>query len=337
MLTAVKAPLKCFGLSYAKSDPTCRSCPHAAECQDYMGTRLDRIVVGETKFDLVPPGYKAVRHLEERDIIRRDIEAIYCRCYRQVFGGDSPAPGYVGRYSEKLIKLAETCKVPVPMFMLISMFGHYAAYPTTPFSPATLVDGRAANRVNTYADACKQKFGAVNALLLDLITGDDMDVYDLEKRMRDSEAKVGRWIIDYKLYHQGQPFEPLFDDLETFLDPCWLAIEPRYERRLMLYSTRSVNPKISEQKDTQHQALKVYARLKKHRYEAICHYQTRENAMPKAVELVLNEYGYGPNDFEIEDKAITDPLQFWNRLAIALQHMECLLFVNYREGIYAST
>jgi hypothetical protein len=334
MLTAVKAPLTCFGLSYKKADPMCKACPHAADCRVYMGNRLSRIAVSDAKFSIVPQGFTATRHMEETNKTYRDIEAIYCECHFQVFG--SHPTGYVGIYCEKLFQLAELCKVSVPLFVLISMFGHSEAYPTTAFSPSMLVDNHAAVRVNRYADACKQKFGAVNAKLLDMLTNGDLDVYNLSKRMLDSEIKAGRWIIDYKLYHQGPPFEPMFDDIENLLDPCWLATETRYEQRMKLYSTRSVQPKDILDQDTYHSALTVYARMKKFKYEAICNHQTRENILPKAVGQVLHAYGYTAHDFEIEDKPISDPLQFWNRLAIAIQHLECLLFVNYQEGIYAS-
>lgn len=335
MLTAVKAPLTCFGLSHKKTDPMCKACPHAADCRVYMGNRLSRIAIGDAKFSLVPQELNATRRMEETNKEYRDIEALYCECYRQVFG--SKPVGYVGIYRDKLFQLAEICEVSVPLFILANMYGHCEAFPTSTFSPPMLVDNRAAHRVKCYTDACKQKFGAVSVRLLDLITGGDLAVYSLAQRMLDSEVRAGRWIIDYKLYHQGQPFEALFDDIENELDPCWLATEKRYEQRMKLYSTRSVQPENDPQQDTYHSALTVYARMKKFKHEAISNHQTRENIMPSAVEQVLHAFGYGTHDFEVEDKPIDDPLQFWNRLAVAIQHLECLLFVNYHEGIYASS
>jgi hypothetical protein len=296
-----------------------------------MGDRLSRIAVSEAQFALVPDTIP--RRTEELNEDYRDVEATYCACYRQVFGEDPV--GYVGLYREKVFKLADACQVTVPMFILINMFGHFQAFPETVFTPAMLVDNRAANRVRVYASACRKKFGSLSTQLLDTATNGDLVIYLLDKRMRESEILAGRWLIDYKLYHAGQPYELLFNELENELDPAWLATEQHYKQFIDDWSVRKNAPLDKETWATRHAALEIYKRMKKHRHEAISNFHSREKAMPEAVKTVLNERSYAPADFEITSRPVTDPLNFWSRLGTAIQHMECLLFVNYHEGIYA--
>lgn len=334
MLSAIKSPIGCFGLEYVKTDATCKTCPHVLKCQEIMGDRVHRVTVAHADFALIPNGF--VRRTEELNENYRDVDAIYVACYRQIFG-ENPV-GYVGSHREKVFQLADVCQVSVPMFILISMFGHYHAYPEKVFSPTMLIDNRAVNRVQVYAEACREKFGAVTVAALDRGTGGDIIDYDLEKRMRESEIMAGDWIIKYRLYHSGLPYEMLFTELENELDPAWLATDPHYEAFITDYSTRKRNPTDKESQATRHAALEVFKRMKRGQlrmYEAITNFRSRERIMPDAVRIVLRKQGYSPGDFEIDNKPITDTLHFWNRLAVAIQHMECLLFVNYHEGIYA--
>jgi hypothetical protein len=298
-----------------------------------MGDRLSRIAVSAVGFSLIPEGFFPHMKMEELNESYRDVGAIYCACYRQVFGEDPV--GYVGTFDEKVFKLADVCQVSVPMFILINMFGHSQAYPDTTFAPGMLVDNRAANRVRVYAEACREKFGSVSAGHLDTAMGGDLVVYDLENRMRESEILAGRWIIDYKLHHPGVPYEMLFNELENELDPAWLATEQHYKTFIDDYSTRKRNPVDKESQATRHAALEIYKRMKKHKHEAISNFRSRERVMPDAAKTVLSKYGYSPGDFEIGNRPVTDPLNLWYRLGSAIQHMECLLFVNYHEGLYA--
>ena len=168
----------------------CKACPHALECQGFMGNRLSRIAVAAASFSLIPEGFFKHMKVEDLNEDYRDVGAIYCACYRQVFG-EEPV-GYVSTLGEKVFKLASACQVSVPVFILTSMFGHAQAHDDTVFTPAMLVDNRAANRVRVYAEACRKKFGSVSATQLDVATGSDLADYDLEKRMRESEILAGR-------------------------------------------------------------------------------------------------------------------------------------------------
>lgn len=327
MLKAESSPLECFGLSWKKNDQVCKVCPHAPKCVEFMGFRQERIAISEVKFALVPE--TILRHHDEPDEDRRDIEAIYCECYRQVYGKDSL--GSVGAFRERLFKMATAAGVSLRNYVLVNMFAYQQAYPEKEFTPGLLIDGRALYRVKVYADACLERFGTLNAALLDVVTGGDLSEYDLAKRMRDAEVRAAQWIIDYKLWHQGLPYEPMFADLEPELDPGWLAVESHYEPILRQYTLREDEPESVLRHDT----VMIYKRLKKHKHEAIAYFRARERIMAEAVKDTLGIYGYTDTDFEVENRPYTDPLQFWNRLGIAIQHLECLLFVNYHEGIYA--
>jgi len=330
MLKAVAAPLPCFGLDFDPTLELCQTCPHQAGCRDYMGNRAERVTVGQALWSLVPATIE--RRGEELNEERRDIQAIYCECYRQVF--DASAVGSVGQFEHKLFELARAAQVPVQTFILVSMFGHSRAYPDAKFTPKTLVDNRALNRVKVYAQECVRRYGAFSAKLLDVVADSALDKADLQNRILVSELAAGHWVVAYKLWHEGLPFEPMFDDIETSLDPTWLATEKHYGPILTAYSTRS-GPQDKDRQAIRHQALEIYQRMKQHKHEAITNFRAREKIMPLAVRGVLADRGFTTHDFEVPDRPVTDPLLFWNRLGIAIQHLECLLFVNYGKGIYA--
>lgn len=150
--------------------------------------------------------------------------------------------------------------------------------------------------------------------------------------MLESEVLAGRWTINFKLESEGPPYPAIFEELEKDLDPNWLAVEPHYAEVIEAYSRRE---SLASNSDTKHAILDVYARLKSHKHEAIGNFRAREKAMPKAIKTVLGEIEYTPRDFEIREEPITDPLRFWQRLGLAVQHMECLKKVAMNTGIYS--
>ena len=300
-----------------------------------MGSRLGRIPVGEAKFSFIPANKEMAskRHLEETNSERRDIDAIYYEAHRQVYG-NLPKDS-VGRFTDKVFRLATEAGLPVPLFILISMFGYTKTFPEKTFSARVLVDGRSLYRVQVYAEECRRRYMAVSAKLIDVFADSNLAGNDFKRLMLASEIKAGRWIIEYKLWNQGLPYDPMFDAIENELHPAWLATEPRYLAKLVAYSTRT-GSQPEDRQPTRHKALDAFQRMKRYQHEAIANFRVREGIMAEAVAEVLNTYGYRGDDFEIEDKPLCDPLLFWNRLGAAMQHLECLLFVNYSEGIYAN-
>jgi len=328
MLTPVESPLSCFGLEHRPETARCKACPHFDRCATYMGIRLNRIQVSEAKFDLVPKDY--VRAWEQHDADLRDIKAIYSAVYRQVFGEDPV--GYIGIDTDRVAALSDRAQCSVPTFMLTCMFGHKQVY-SGAFAPWMLTDNRALNRVNTYGKACLEKYGEFSVNSLDKVVKDDLVGFDIEGRMLRSEIKAGHWIIEYKLENSGKPYMPMLMALENELDAGWLAIEPCYEEVIQANSRTLDRP--VEKEDVRHEAILLHKRLKKHKHQAIAHFRARENALPKAVVAVLEEQGFAPGDFELKNEPVTNPLLFWNRLGTAIQHFECLKFVNGGTGLYA--
>lgn len=328
MLKPVQSPMSCFGLEHRPETARCKSCPHFDSCRTYMGIRLNRIPVSEAKFCLVPTDY--VRKWEQPDEDIRDIKAIYSAVYRQVYGEDPI--GYIGIDEDRVGLLAERAQCSVPTFILTCMFAHKQVY-SGGFSPWMLTDNRALNRVCTYGEACRAKYGEFSVNSLDKVVDDDLVAYDLDERMLRSEIKAGNWIIEYKLETSGQPYLPMLMALENELDPAWLAIEHFYEPVIQDNSKTLDRP--TEKEDTRHEAILLHKRLKKHKHQGIAHFRAREKIMPKAVLAVLEKHSFAPGDFEIKDEPVVNPLLFWNRLGTAIMHFECLKYVNGSAGLYS--
>jgi hypothetical protein len=56
--------------------------------------------------------------------------------------------------------------------------------------------------------------------------------------------------------------------------------------------------------------------------------------MPAVVSRVLHHFGYRPNDFEIERTPVTDAMDFWVSIARAIQHVECLRYIDGDRSVF---
>lgn len=328
MLTPQAAPLACFGLEHQAHDPRCQQCPHAPGCRVHMGPRLARISLARVQFSLVPDTF--VRRHEETNPEDRDIEALYGAAHHQVYACD-PSDA-VGSRRARVLALARQARCPVPLFLLTCMFAHATAFPGKKFTSGLLVDGRTSHRVKLYGDACRRRYADFSPHALALLDPANPSLA-LATRMARSEILAARGIIDYKLQHAGQPWDTLLEALAPQLDPAWLAIEPAFTRRLLAYSRRELAA--LPETDIHHQALVYYHGLKKHKHRAIATFLAREAGLRRALPEVLGVYGLQLDDFEVENKKVLDPLHFWGRIALAIQHLESLRYVNYGEGLYA--
>lgn len=290
-----------------------------------MGIRANRVTLDLLKFQLLPPGLPRRHDVPTRD--GRDFNEVYQTTYRQVYGTNSGES--LGRVKDRVLELANRAKVSVPMFMLTNMVGHQLTWPEVPFCPKHLVDNRALYRVKLYAKTCREKFGVLDAHALDNVTQDQTARYDIESRMLESEVLAGHWIIEWKLQNEGPPFDAMFEALEEQLDPNWLAIEARYQPRLLEVIARPTS-------DVHHAVADAVRVLKKRKHEAQGTFLARERAMPQAILQVLGLFGYMPQDFEAQDAPVSDTLRLWHRLALAIQHIECLKYIDSQEGYYAS-
>lgn len=327
MIKPIESPLECFGVEHDFASEICQKCEHRARCQEFMGYRLNRVAVPFALFDLIPDTIQY--RTAERDVDERDIEAIYNEMYRLIFGEN--ARSSIGKFKARIIELAEEAQCSIPMFILTVMFAHDFAYPGKTFTAGILADNRALGRVKLYADACRAKYASFDISSLSKLTHVNLAQLDLKRRMLDSEVKAGRWIIEYKLTNAGAAWPQVFQALEKELDPNWLAIEPHYEEILIAYSKRL---DVSGDQETRHIALETFARLKKHKHQAIANFRARESIMPEAIRKVLGELRYDARDFEIDREPVKDALKVWNRLGLAIQHLECLLFVRDGSGLF---
>ena len=325
-LKPLKVPLQCFGLDFDPKSSLCQECEHAIKCQEFMGDRLNRVALSHLEFRLIPDTIEYDRIAKEVD--RRDVEAIYQESHLLIFGAETN--GSLGKFKEKIFRLAEQARCSIPMFVTTVMFAHAQTYPDQSFSAGILADGRALTRVNTYAEACRAKFASFDITALSQLTKKNLARLDLKQRMLDSEIKVGRWILARKLKESGVPWPTVYQELESDLDPSWLVTEARYEDTLSDLSQR----KQSENQSTRHKAALLLGHLKTHKHQAISNFRARESIMPQAIRKVLGELRYLPTDFEADPKPVTDALKFWHRLGQTILHLECVNFVWFGEGAF---
>lgn len=317
-----KAPLSCYG-QQDRQHAICQSCPHRTDCAAVSFT--DRVTLDRLTFELIPPALQKKWRLAETQAL----DATYQATYRLVFGSN---PGHtLGRLEPEIRRKASQAKVRVNDYILINMVAFQLAWPDREFTPRCLVDNRALYRTALYADACIKKYGSLDVTSLDNLTNQDNAAYDLGNRMLRSECAAGRWIIEWKLTHEGPPYDALFDALETTLDVNWLAIEPRFFPRLQRYFLQL------QASPDQHELAEKLIVLKRRPQEAFANFKAREMALPTAISNVLNSFGFTPQDFLREDRPVTDALLLWHRLALAIQHLECLRWTRQREGYYAGS
>ena len=81
------------------------------------------------------------------------------------------------------------------------------------------------------------------------------------------------------------------------------------------------------QKSHRFAVVQAIAYLKKHRQAACMAFQTREALMPKAISEALQLFGYGVDDFEIINEPVTDVLDLWGMIGLAVRHDQCLRYL----------
>lgn len=296
-----------------------------------MGAREGRVTLDLLKFKLVPEAlnlkFRGITQEEE------DFQSVYDLCYQQVFGRH---PGQSAQSCYEMVRaLADKAACSVKLFVMANMLGHQLTWPDQVFTARTMVDNRALFRVATYSSVCIQKFGSLTERTLDLVAGRGLADYEIGRRLRASEALAGEWIINHRLFSDGLPYSPLFEALETQLDQNWLAIEPHY---LDTFTPHISDPgDASERREHRHAVKQAMARLKKHRNQAFGNFRARERALPDTLGDVLAKFGYRLTDFEAANRPVTDPLHFWNRVGLAVQHYECLKLLNGQPNAYGLT
>lgn len=332
----IKLPLPCFGDGYKAVDPKCKACPHRVSCIEAMGRRLTHIPLSRAAFNLVPADYNLVYEktfIEDPEIA--DLERIYIDGYRTVFKKhptDRAKP-----LADKIVEAARRKECSVRLYVLANMLGHSIqegkiklktgrAF-AKPFKAKHLIGKIAELRAETYRDVCGKEYGTFSVSSLRVLTGVPVDTNSAESRLLNSEVKVGHFIVDWKTRQGGPVYEALYSELELTLDPFWLAIEDSYKATVL--DRHIERPRGSDaEKNHRFSVTQTIAYLKKHKQAACAMFITRESIMAKAISDVLRLFGYGPDDFLIVNQPITDPINMWAVIGLAVQHHQCLRYLD---------
>lgn len=338
-LTPVETPLSCFALEYSTSDPQCTACPHNRDCQRFTGSRLNRILLSKARFRTLPEAYEVRFNIEGEDPEIPELQRLYSLCHQTVFGKE-PKNCPVHRYQEAIISNARRSDCSIRLFMLSNMLAHQrmqkeiianTALATVKNFKVHMLSGVVAlERARTYAGLCRKQFGTFSLGTLSSLSETNLELTDVQSQMLNSEITAGRWLVGHKMIHQGPPYELFYECEEMNLDPYWLATEDSY-KTLVLDKEKSVS---HEQRRHRYAVIQTIGFLKRNRSIAINTFCARQQIMPKAVNKVLESFGYHPDDFEIEDKVVTNPLELWVLLGRAIQHFNLLNYLHGEKSIF---
>ena len=302
-----------------------------------MGTRLTHLPLDKTKFRLVPAGYGHVYDdIEFEDPEISNMERLYIECHQTIFRKD-PVDRIDGKTIEQVAAIAKNLETSIRLYMLAVMTGHKAheadiTHQTDrgkklPFRASLLLGKVAEARFKTFSELTAKEFGHFSLSSLSTLLNYNFEKNSPEERMLASEVTVGQFILSYKMGAGGPFYEQLYAECEISLDPLWCAIEPSY--KVYILDQYRDQPRGSRvERDHRHTVSRTVGYLKKHKDTAIMAFQAREAVMPRAMKQVLELFGYGLGDFLANDEVFTDCLAFWNYLGMALQHLECLNFVD---------
>ncbi len=320
--------MDCFGVNRVDDDPVCQACRFRVDCAVFMGKRDGKTPLSSAKFAFVPDGliakYPKVKSSSGTD-------RIYTMCHVAVFGTQPVSlPGLLGREIEKRAKEAG-CNLE--LFVYTNMMGRQKTQPDCKFYPSMLTGDFSVKQIETWRELCIHKFS--HFTLKTLSASLDERVYDdsLENRMEAAETRAGTFIIRHKLTSTGAAYPALYDKYEQWLDPVWLATEETYYNyRLKGISHKSTGGGPVEAH--RFAAAKERANLKRHKRQAIAAFEQREASMPAAIRTVLGRFGLFADDFDYPDKEITDPIQFWTKLGLAVQQWECIKYLEELPNVY---
>lgn len=332
--TAIQPPKACFGLEQNHGNPICQGCSFQKDCADLMGCLANRINVDNAHFDFMPEALvKRYPSIKGKDPDLQYIQEVYNFCYQWVFG--QKARGNFLKHQPSILARVQESRTSVKMFFLTNMLAWKRSHSGTAFYPQTLTGKFAVRQVRILAEACQRRYGAFDTTGLDRMMGSEVAKQDFETHLLNSEIVAGSWIVNYKLFHSGDLINRLYAEKETSLNPYWLAIEPSYFDNVLNQHLENPNPNDSDLIRTHRwKVIQVLNRLKKHERQAMSVFNARERIMPEAVRRVLWQRGFREEHFEIENVPVANAIKFWARLANAIQHYECLNFVDNYPSIF---
>lgn len=338
--TPIKTPLPCYGLEHSPVAPDCIACPHKVPCADNHGKRKNRVPLSRAVFRLVPAAYNHVYDkVEEVDPEIPEIKRLFTLCLATVFNKklkQIDVNSSIGKHAEEIVQLAAEAGCSLRLFMLANMVGFAAeraeqerigaSSRAKPFTAAQLTGKKALNRALLYAEVCRNQFGTFTLSALSSLSENDYEEKSIESAMLRSEISAGKFIVDYKIRHDGPPYEALFSSEELRLDPHWLAVEDNY--RVTVLEQHLKTGTVSEAlKNHRFATAQVIGHLKKHRNTAISLFLTREANMATAIRTVLGMFNLTPEDLEVEATPIKDPLVVWTNVGRAIQHARVLRYL----------
>lgn len=330
MRIAVQSPLPCFGVEYDRKDEQCKKCEFELACIDACGFRAQRITLAEATFQILPERF--AERVESRDPDEENLEELYRTSYQTVFGCE---PHHrierVPRAKEKILASCRELDCPLKLFILTVMMAHKKCAPESDFYPSMLLGDSAIQRVGRWRAACAKRYGTFNLGALDTLMDVKTSEKDLDNIMLGSEVEIATFIVGYKKWKSGKPFLAAFEQREMRLSPYWCAIDPHYFETVLKHHLKKPFGTV-EQNRFRHNVAQTVGYLKRGKVRALPLFEARQRILPKAAGKVLEHFGFTPKDFEVEDKPVTDPLTFWSRLGLALQHLACLQHVENGES-----
>jgi hypothetical protein len=337
---AQSVPKSCYAVEFDLSNPVCQTCEFQQSCYDALGARKQRVALDKVEFTLVPKAF-GLSKIPCDDPELPTIERTFILCHQTIFG--RRPKDRIGKHLNSILANVRKSKVSIRMFMLANMVGYQQHQLTVAahtdreekkyYHPKHMIYDHSVKRVEMYREMCQKEFGTFNLSSLDTLTEGGYAENDIERRMEHSEITAARAVVGYKIHRSGPPWEMVYEHQELTLDPHWLATEETY-------TTAIITPYLAGNKGSKAQAnhrysvLQVKAQMKKKKDWAIAVFQARERMMPAVVSRVLHHFGYRPNDFEIERTPVTDAMDFWVSIARAIQHVECLRYIDGDRSVF---
>lgn len=295
-----------------------------------MGHLANRIDVDKVRFKLMPVAIWPQGEAEtvyDSDPSLRDIEDVYILLHSIVFR--CKPRGRVGRSRDLIAEGARRAGVSIKLFMLANMCGWDHSHNGIPFFAKSMTGDFAVKQVKKFAEVCRERYGTFDVTSLDMLMGTDAAQKDLDSIMLNSEVIAGTWIVSYKIFYAGDMYRKLYDELELSLHPSWLAIEPTYKAYVL---NRHIKEPFGTERVKAHRWNVMHTMREMKRDNRLCQsrmfFRKREQIMPQAVRKVLAMRNFRPDHFQMEDSVVVNALKFWGRLGQAVQHYECLNFVD---------
>lgn len=307
-------PLSCFGLEFSGDDARCQVCPHNLGCQAALGRRAKVIPLSKLTYSFVPDGLKGPETDEPFDV-----KYVYPQCHVTVFE-DQPRDSINEDLERKIRGQAREAGLSIRMLILASMTAHKLSSPDRPFYARMLTGPAALKRAEVYREVCTKKYGTFDPLALEKLHQSK----DTFRALLYSEVTVGLWMVGFKIRFPGPPVPEVYRQNELALDVRWLAIEPSYIGFLEAHRSDGS----ATEKNHRFNVMQTISRLKRQKTLAIATFKEREALMPEALSRVLAEYQLTPDDLETPFSVVTDSFWLWRRVALAIQQIYCLQFLD---------